>query len=280
MALPLPVDDEDPINILLKPFDPIPRAAAAAIGAAVDANAQQLADADAKASQAALDAAGAAAAATTAAEAERERRLAEEKANILRQQTVGGKNINTIFGGAEGEVLYESNVRPSARRWESSNPVETRRSVVDFKMAEPLPPDQLVPDNAPSVLSPSVGGTTSPTTVAAFSQPIMVEVVAAVQAAPAAAAPSPSKAAVATGPPPRAAAAPSPKPVSRQAAPLEGAPSVFSPTAGVHPTTSNKTEEFMKKVGGNTKVRQCPSFRMLEFQIQYDEYKTSKTPVS
>jgi len=42
----------------------------------------------------------------------------------------------------------------------------------------------------------------------------------------------------------------------------------------------NKTEEFMKKVGGGTKVRQCPSFRMLEFQIQYEDYKQTKTAVS
>jgi len=110
-------------------------------------------------------------------------------------------------------------------------------------MAEPLPPSQLVPENAPSALSPpEARGAASPT--AAFSQP------------------------------------PKAKPVARPVPVAEGAPSVFSPTAGVHPTTSNKTEEFMKKVGGNTKVRQCPSFRMLEFQIQYDEYKQTKSGAS
>lgn len=211
-ALPEPLDPNDPINILLRPFDAIPQKAAAP---ALDPNAQALADA--QASQAARD----------AEEAERQRKLAEEKANLLRQQTVGGKNNATIFGGAEGEVVYESNVRPSGRQWQSVNRVETKRTVVDFNMAEPLPPSQLVPENAPSALSP-----------------------------------------------------PKAKPVARPVPVAEGAPSVFSPTAGVHPTTSNKTEEFMKKVGGNTKVRQCPSFRMLEFQIQYDEYKQTKSAVS
>jgi len=248
-ALPEPLDPNDPINILLRPFDAIPQKAAAP---AADPNAQALADA--QASQAARD----------AEEAERQRKLAEEKANLLRQQTVGGKNNATIFGGAEGEVVYESNVRPSGRQWQSVNRVETKRTVVDFNMAEPLPPSQLVPENAPSVLSPpEARGAASPT--AAFSQPIRVEMVVPVAAAPVAAV---------SGAPPKA------KPVARPAPVAEGAPSVFSPTAGVHPTTSNKTEEFMKKVGGNSKVRQCPSFRMLEFQIQYDEYKQNKTVAS
>jgi len=293
-ALPVPLDPNDPINILLMPFDPLPKAAATASssGTEVDANAQPLADA--QASQAARDAAAA------AEEAERQKRLAEEKANLLRQQTVGGKGNITSFGGAEGEVLYESNVRPSNRQWQSSNRVETKRTVLDFKLANPLPPGEVaLEESSPSVLSPAaeVVEVTSTTT---YSQPIRVELVTAVQAAPVTAAvraPSPAVAAAAApmkkaAPSPRASpmkAAPSPRASpkpgpGRRAVPLEGAPSVFSPTAGVHPTqegeAANKTEELFKKVGGGHKVRQCPSFRMLEFQIQYDEYKQAKTAVS
>jgi len=243
-SLPEPLDPNDPINILLRPFDPIPQAAV------VDADLQQ-AD-DAQASQAARDAEA----------AEKQRKLAEEKANLLRQQTTAVNSSNaTIFGGAEGEVLYEANVRPSARQWQSTNRVETKRSVVDFTMAEPLPPAQIVPDNAPSVLSPNARASPS------FSQPVRVEMTTNVAAAPRVASPVAAKPAKA--PPAR------PAPVAETAA-----PAAFSPTAGVHPTTSNKTEEFMKKVGGGSKVRQCPSFRMLEFQIQYDEYKQTKTAAS
>jgi len=272
-SLPSDLDPNDPINILLMPFDPIPKAAATTSGADPDAEAL----ADAQASQAALDA---------AAEAETQRKLAEEKANILRS-TVGGKGNVTQFGGAEGEVVYESNVRPSGRRWEPSNRVETKRTVVDFNMSDPLPPSQFVSENA------SFSPTSSPVS---FSQPIQVEV-----AAPVAASRPPVKAAVtrASPQPVRAAVArASPQPVRAavaRASPIRAAPAApaaastggaapdvpadFSPTAGVHPTT-NKTEELMKKVGGNAKVRQCPSFRMLEFQIQYEDYKLSKTAVS
>merc|ERR1719516_171143 len=165
-SMPVPLDANDPINILLMPFDPLPKASALASAlstASADANAQALADA--QASQAARDAAAAAA----AEEAERQRKLAEEKANLLRQQTVGGKNNATIFGGAEGEVVYESNVRPSGRQWQSVNRVETKRTVVDFNMAEPLPPGEILSENAPSALSPpEARGAASPT--AAFSQ--------------------------------------------------------------------------------------------------------------
>jgi len=287
-SMPVPLDANDPINILLMPFDPLPKASALASAlstASADANAQALADA--QASQAARDAAAAAA----AEEAERQRKLAEEKANLLRQQTVGGKGNATIFGGAEGEVVYESNVRPSGRAWQSQNRVETRRSVIDFKVAEPLSPGEVISDSYASVLSPAAEIVTTTTNTQQFSQPIRVEIVQSVEAEAPVAAASPvvvestpvviKKAA----PSPRA----SPKPTSgpgRRAVPLEGAPSVFSPTAGVHPTTAaaapNKTEEFIKKVGGGGKVRQCPSFRMLEFQIQYDEYKQNKikTPVA
>jgi len=265
MALDL--DPNDPINILLRPFDPMPNAALSSMMAA-DANAQALADAQAS------QAAQAAQAAREAEEAERQRKLAEEKANMLRSQTVGGKNNATIFGGAEGEVVYESNVRPSGRQWQSVNRVETKRTVVDFKLAEPLPPGEILSEHAPSVLSTTnnLRGSASPT----FSQPIIVQMAAPVNAA--AAAPSPVNAAV-TRASPAPKAKPAPRAVPVQVA--EGAPSVFSPTAGVHPTTAaagaNKTEEFMKKVGGNSKVRQCPSFRMLEFQIQYEDYKQTKT---
>merc|ERR1719228_1985678 len=244
-AIPADLDPNDPINILLRPFDAIPKPAAAPTDD-VDPNAQALADA-----QASQDAAA-------AAEAERQRKLAEEKANILRQTTIGGKNNNTIFGGAEGEVVYESNVRPSGRRWESTNRVEVKRTVVDFNMSEPLPPEQMVNESASASLLSS-----SPVT--AFSQPIRVEAASPVQ----------MKAAVTRASPARQA---KPAPAAAPAA-----DSVFSPTAGVHPTTAagpNKTEEFMKKVGGGTKVRQCPSFRMLEFQIQYEDYKQTKTAVS
>jgi len=260
-SLPADLDPNDPINILLRPFDAVPPPIAATTSEA-DPNAHD--QADAQASQAALDAAA-------AAEAERQRKLAEEKANILRQQTVGGKNNNTIFGGAEGEVLYESNVRPSARRWESTNRVEVKRSVVDFNMSDPLPPEQLVGDNAPSLLSSS-----GPASPIAFSQPIQVELVAPVASAPPAR-PAATAAAAAAAP------TPTPKPAARPVAAAGAAQgeAVFSPTAGVHPTTANnKTEEFMKKVGGGAKVRQCPSFRMLEFQIQYEDYKLTKTAVS
>merc|ERR1719489_293141 len=282
--MPVPLDANDPINILLMPFDPLPKASALASAlstTSADANAQALADA--QASQAARDAAAA------AEEAERQRKLAEEKANLLRQQTVGGKGNATIFGGAEGEVVYESNVRPSGRAWQSQNRVETRRSVIDFKVAEPLSPGEVISDSYASVLSPAAEIVTTTTTTQQFSQPIRVEIVQSVEAEAPVTAASPmvvestpvviKKAA----PSPRA----SPKPTSgpgRRAVPLEGAPSVFSPTAGVHPTTEaaapNKTEEFMKKVGAGGKVRQCPSFRMLEFQIQYDEYKQNKNPVA
>jgi len=304
-AMPAPLDDDDPINILLRPFDPLNNGGAALSLALGDAAADAQALADAQASQAARDAAAAA-----AEEAERQKRLAEEKANLLRQQTFGGKGNATSFGGADGEVLYESNVRPSARGWQSKNRVDVKRTVCDFKMAEPLPPGEYADEETsmPSVLSPAVEVVSSSTTH--FSQPIKVELVSAVQAAPVAHAavrvrtpspslrvrtPSPGGAApggaapvVVTrkaAPSPRA----SPKPPSgpgRRAVPLEGAPSVFSPTAGVHPTQAgdagapNKTEELFKKVGGGHKVRQCPSFRMLEFQIQYDEYKQTKTAVS
>jgi len=260
-SLPSDLDPNDPINILLMPFDPIPKAAATTSGADPDAEAL----ADAQASQAALDA---------AAEAETQRKLAEEKATILRS-TVGGKGNVTQFGGAEGEVVYESNVRPSGRRWEPSNRVETKRTVVDFNMSDPLPPSQFVSENA------SFSPTSSPVS---FSQPIQVEVAAPVaasrppvKAAVTRASPQPVTAAVARASPIRAA------PAAPAAASTGGAapdvPADFSPTAGVHPTT-NKTEELMKKVGGNAKVRQCPSFRMLEFQIQYEDYKLSKTAVS
>jgi len=291
-ALPADLDPNDPINILLRPFDAIPKPAAAAAAApadAVDPNAKALADA-----QASQDAAA-------AAEAERQRKLAEEKANILRQTTIGGKNNNTIFGGAEGEVVYESNVRPSGRRWESTNRVEVKRSVVDFNMSEPLPPEQMGNESAfTSLLSSSP--------VAAFSQPIQVEMVAPVAAAAPRAAitrasPVPMKAAVTRASPVRQVTRESParqaaSPVPMKAAVTRASParqvkpapaaapaadSAFSPTAGVHPTTAtgaNKTEEFMKKVGGGAKVRQCPSFRMLEFQIQYEDYKQTKTAVS
>lgn len=263
-AIPADLDPNDPINILLRPFDTIPKPAAAPTDD-VDPNAQALADA-----QASQDAAA-------AAEAERQRKLAEEKANILRQTTIGGKNNNTIFGGAEGEVVYESNVRPSGRRWEPTNRVEIKRTVVDFNMSEPLPPEQMVNESASASLLSS-----SPVT--AFSQPIRVEAASPVQmkaavtrASPArqAASPVPMKAAVTRASPVRQA---KPAPAAAPAA-----DSVFSPTAGVHPTTAtgpNKTEEFMKKVGGGAKVRQCPSFRMLEFQIQYEDYKQTKTAVS
>lgn len=150
-AIPADLDPNDPINILLRPFDTIPKPAAAPTDD-VDPNAQALADA-----QASQDAAA-------AAEAERQRKLAEEKANILRQTTIGGKNNNTIFGGAEGEVVYESNVRPSGRRWEPTNRVEIKRTVVDFNMSEPLPPEQMVNESASASLLSS-----SPVT--AFSQP-------------------------------------------------------------------------------------------------------------
>ena len=81
-AVPAPLDPNDPINILLMPFDPLPRAAN------VDAVAQLAVDD--QASQAARDA---------EAEAEKQRKLAEEKANQLRQQTgAGGQNNATIFG--------------------------------------------------------------------------------------------------------------------------------------------------------------------------------------
>jgi len=274
-AIPADLDPNDPINILLRPFDAIPKPAAAPADD-VDPNAQALADA-----QASQDAAA-------AAEAERQRKLAEEKANILRQTTIGGKNNNTIFGGAEGEVVYESNVRPSGRRWESTNRVEVKRTVVDFNMSEPLPPEQMVNESASASLLSS-----SPVT--AFSQPIRVEAASPVQMKAAVTRASPARqAAVTRASPARQAASPVPMKAAvtraspaRQAKPAPAAApaadSVFSPTAGVHPTTAtgpNKTEEFMKKVGGGTKVRQCPSFRMLEFQIQYEDYKQTKTAVS
>jgi len=276
-AIPADLDPNDPINILLRPFDAIPKAAATTSGA--DPNAQALADA--QASQAALDAAA-------AAEAERQRKLAEEKANALRSQTVGGKGNITQFGGAEGEVVYESNVRPSGRRWEPSNRVEVKRTVLDFTISDPVLPAQIIDSSLPSVLSPASGpsGTSGPSgpSPVSFSQPIQVEMVTPVAAAVAK-----------TGRPrppqqqqqqpqqpqqqqrPRVASSPKPKPAPAAAA--TAVPATFSPTAGVHPTT-NATEELMRKVKGDTKVRQCPSFRMLEFQIQYEDYKQTKTAVS
>jgi len=258
------LDPNDPINILLMPFDPMPKAAAA--NASGD---------DAQASQGAPDAAAAAAAAAAAEEAERQRKIAEEKANILRS-TVGGKGNATQFGGAEGEVVYESNVRPSGRRWEPSNRVETKRTVVDFNMSDPLPPSQIASNQSREA---SFSPLSSPVS---FSQPIQVQMAAApAAAAPIAAAarppaqPRPIRAVASPSPKPRAAAATAPP-----AAPAAAAePAHFSPTAGVHPT-NNKTEELMAKMGGSAKVRQCPSFRMLEFQIQYEDYKQTKTAVS
>lgn len=251
------LDPNDPINILLRPFDAIPKVSAAAtVAAAIDPFAA--AQAEAQASQAAADAAAA------AAEAERQRVLAEQQANLLRQ---GGSNNATVFGGAEGEVLYEANVRPSARRWESSNRVEIKRTVQDFNMSEPLPPQQITPNNAPETASSPIS----------FSVPIQVA-----PAAPVAASPS-GPSSPATQPRPKAKPAPAPASAPASAP----APSVFSPTAGVHPTQGtgtggvNQTEELMKKVhAGSTKVRQCPSFRMLEFQLEYTEYKEAKTAVS
>jgi len=187
-SMPVPLDANDPINILLMPFDPLPKASALASAlstASADANAQALADA--QASQAARDAAAAAA----AEEAERQRKLAEEKANLLRQQTVGGKGNATIFGGAEGEVVYESNVRPSGRAWQSQNRVETRRSVIDFKVAEPLSPGEVISDSYASVLSPTAEIVTTTTNTQQFSQPIKVEIVQSVQTAAPVAAASP-----------------------------------------------------------------------------------------
>jgi len=286
-AIPADLDPNDPINILLRPFDAIPKAAATTSGA--DPNAQALADA--QASQAALDAAA-------AAEAERQRKLAEEKANALRSQTVGGKGNITQFGGAEGEVVYESNVRPSGRRWEPSNRVEVKRTVLDFTISDPVLPAQIIDSSLPSVLSPASGpsgpsGTSGPSgpSPVSFSQPIQVEMVTPVAAAVAKTGrPRPPQQQQQPQQPrqpqqpqqqqqqrPRVASSPKPKPAPAAAA--TAVPATFSPTAGVHPTT-NATEELMRKVKGDTKVRQCPSFRMLEFQIQYEDYKQTKTAVS
>jgi len=284
-AIPADLDPNDPINILLRPFDAIPKAAATTSGA--DPNAQALADA--QASQAALDAAA-------AAEAERQRKLAEEKANALRSQTVGGKGNITQFGGAEGEVVYESNVRPSGRRWEPSNRVEVKRTVLDFTISDPVLPAQIIDSSLPSVLSPASGpsgpsgpsGTSGPSgpSPVSFSQPIQVEMVTPVAAAVAKTGrPRPPQQQQQQQPQqpqqqqqrPRVASSPKPKPAPAAAA--TAVPATFSPTAGVHPTT-NATEELMRKVKGDTKVRQCPSFRMLEFQIQYEDYKQTKTAVS
>jgi hypothetical protein len=266
MATAADLDPNDPINILLRPFDPIPKAAAAASSDGADSTAQ--AQADAQASQAAQDAAAAAAAAA-AAEAEKQRQL-----NLIRQQTTG-TGTTTIFGGAEGEVLYESNVRPSARRWESSNRVEVKKSVFDYKMSEPIAPE---PEEVVAVATATVVNAAAPSVLSAAppaASPVSFSIPIRVASTP------PPVAAAAAKPPP------SPSPAAKKAVPVQAvaAPAVFSPTAGVHPTQDrsgdNKTEELKKKVhGGGAKVRQCPSFRMLEFQLQYDEYKETKTAVS